>query len=322
MKDNGELDKKPLVVIVDDNQTILDRFSSFLREDHGFEVLTAATQEAAVKCVEGISRPAVVLLDRFMVNEQGKVVLGEDILQILLERARYTIVSILHSDDDSTDAYLQVINKGSEWELRKGCDPRLLVAFIWRAVQLMKRLAEPNNDPLSGALNRRGMLQQVIREMSHVERHRTTTGCMFFDLNRLKLINDTYGHSFGDKVIVSVINTLTDHLRPTDVVCRPGGDEIIAFLFDIQEEDALKSAQSSCKAVAEKIIYLNDEEHSKGHVYASVSVGVSILKPEEVIGAVQDLPNGIRKREALMDILNRVIDIADKRMYVHKNAKK
>ena len=74
--------------------------------------------------------------------------------------------------------------------------------------------------------------------------------------------------------------------------------------------------------IAEKIIYLDDEEHKKGCVYASVSVGVSILKPEVVIDAMKNLPDGRGKRKAFTDILNSVIDIADKRMYEHKHAKK
>lgn len=317
-----DLVDKPLIVIIDDHQVILERFGSFFREEHYFEVVTAATQEEAITCIEEITRPAVIILDRFMRNQQGDLVLGEDILQILLQRAKHPIVSIFHSIDDSTSAQLNALRKGADWYLPKGCDIDLLVAYVWKAVELIHRLTEPNKDPLSGALNRRGMFDRVIREMSHVERLGTTTACMFFDVDKLKSINDIHGHSIGDKVIVSVVNSLLNHLRPTDVVCRWGGDEVIVFLFDLQEEDITKLAQDYCRNIIEKVIFLDDKEHKKGSLSASVSVGVSILKPEQVVAKIKSLAKDSDKTKAFMNLLNSVIEVADKQMYVEKQKNK
>lgn len=317
----NELSNKPLILIIDDQKETLDSFGGFFRDDHGFEVITAQTSEEAVKCIERITRPAVVILDRMFKNNHGDVVLGEDLLKILLQRSRFPIVTIFFSVDNSLSAHLNSIESGGDWYLPKDADERLIIAHVWRAVHLMRRLVEPNKDPLTGALNRRGMFDRAIRELSHAERLSTTTTCMMFDVDKLKPINDTHGHKVGDKVILCVVNALQDRLRPTDIICRWGGDEILVFLFDVKEEGAVTFADDLCSTISSKCVYIDDEDQNKGQVSISASVGMSLLSPVRIRESMKSGIYGVQQTPIFMDLLLKVINEADKNMYKVKKSR-
>lgn len=86
-------------------------------------------------------------------------------------------------------------------------------------------------DELTGLLNRRGFFRHAssnIKYMSRIGSDKIPV-VMFFDLDRLKIINDTYGHKEGDTALVAFSKILKSTLRETDVVARLGGDEFVVF---------------------------------------------------------------------------------------------
>ena len=77
-----------------------------------------------------------------------------------------------------------------------------------------------------------------VEELLHnVEFIKTPTACIMFDLNNLKIVNDTMGHSVGDQLIMNFARLLRDCTPPKDFVGRFGGDEFVAFLYDTSEDD-------------------------------------------------------------------------------------
>jgi diguanylate cyclase (GGDEF)-like protein len=82
-------------------------------------------------------------------------------------------------------------------------------------------------DPLTGILNRRGVEERVGDLMAIARRHGTPVSVTFVDVDGLKSANDSYGHDFGDEVIVAVARALRALLRESDIVGRWGGDEFI-----------------------------------------------------------------------------------------------
>ncbi len=76
-----------------------------------------------------------------------------------------------------------------------------------------------------------------VEELLHnVEFLKVPTACVMFDLNNLKIVNDTMGHSVGDQLIMNFARLLRDCTDPKDFVGRFGGDEFVAFLYDTSEE--------------------------------------------------------------------------------------
>lgn len=90
------------------------------------------------------------------------------------------------------------------------------------------------HDPLTGLLNRRGLEDQLSRELSRVKRGESR-GCtlVLYDLDGFKAINDNYGHPAGDAAICKVGEFFGHTIRATDATARLGGDEFAVVLTNI-----------------------------------------------------------------------------------------
>lgn len=98
-------------------------------------------------------------------------------------------------------------------------------------------------DPLTGLYNRRYMEDALDRYLSMAERTGTATSVIMVDLDHFKRLNDEHGHAKGDAVLREVAGQLMGALRPSDVVCRYGGEELLVILPSCDLEDALLKAE-------------------------------------------------------------------------------
>jgi diguanylate cyclase (GGDEF)-like protein len=103
-------------------------------------------------------------------------------------------------------------------------------------LQEARRLSE--RDPLTGALNRRGLAKVVERETSRLARYGGNLSVILADVDKFKSINDTYGHAAGDEVLKSVALALQGAVRRPDSVARYGGDEFLVVMPQTGPEDA------------------------------------------------------------------------------------
>lgn len=97
---------------------------------------------------------------------------------------------------------------------------------LWRALALV--------DPLTGLYNRRFAERHLKAEMSRARRKRFPLTLVLLDLDNFKQINDRYGHSTGDLILLSFARRLSKAIRETDVAARLGGDEFIVVLTEFE----------------------------------------------------------------------------------------
>lgn len=98
-------------------------------------------------------------------------------------------------------------------------------------------------DPLTGLYNRRYMEDALDRYVSLAERSGTATSVIMIDLDNFKSLNDSHGHAKGDAVLRDVAAQLVGGLRPSDVVCRYGGEELLVILPGCGLDDAMLKAE-------------------------------------------------------------------------------
>ena len=99
-----------------------------------------------------------------------------------------------------------------------------------------------DQDHLLPLLNRRAFVRELTRYIAFSGRYNTPASLIYFDMNHLKRINDTYGHAAGDAALGHFAETLLTHVRDSDCVGRLGGDEFGVLLTHTDQEQALKKA--------------------------------------------------------------------------------
>jgi diguanylate cyclase (GGDEF)-like protein len=138
-----------------------------------------------------------------------------------------------------------------------------------KAEEAIKHLA--NHDALTGLPNRRLFNERINLEISRSDRNDHKIGVMLFDLDQLKKVNDTFGHSVGDLLLQAVAQRLLGLLRKSDTVARMGGDEFLLILPEMsQPEDAIPTAERVLSAISTPFIL---EGH---HISITTSIGISI----------------------------------------------
>ncbi|MDB5714421.1 MAG: hypothetical protein JWO15_1818 [Sphingomonadales bacterium] len=98
-------------------------------------------------------------------------------------------------------------------------------------------------DPLTGLYNRRYMEDVLERYANLSERSGSPLSVVMIDLDHFKRLNDEHGHALGDAVLREVAGTLMGSIRPSDVACRYGGEELMILLPDCSQDDAQAKAE-------------------------------------------------------------------------------
>ncbi|QPN66607.1 GGDEF domain-containing protein [Synechococcus sp. CBW1006] len=123
-------------------------------------------------------------------------------------------------------------------------------------------------DPLTGLPNRRSLGDYLQTALDRLHRHAGQAVVMFCDLNRFKEMNDTYGHTVGDRLLVAITKRLQAALRPDDVLVRFAGDEFVVVLEQC-------GSRQQALAMAHRL---------KKQVGSTLHVDTAVLQPRISIG--------------------------------------
>lgn len=138
-------------------------------------------------------------------------------------------------------------------------------------------------DPLTGVLNRRFGMVRLREEYARSVRRGIPLGVLMFDIDHFKLVNDTYGHVVGDRVLKSISALIRRGIREGDILLRYGGEEFLAILPGASQNDAY--------VIAERVRYIIKEyktEYGEHQIGVTVSVGCDSL-PESSVGSETEL---------------------------------
>jgi diguanylate cyclase (GGDEF)-like protein/putative nucleotidyltransferase with HDIG domain len=123
-------------------------------------------------------------------------------------------------------------------------------AVIYNSTRFEQTQHESHTDPLTGLPNRRSLDRQFAAGLARAKRSGSIISVIVLDLDRLKEINDTYGHDAGDRAIRTVGNALRATVRQSDLCARFAGDEFIVVLWDCSPEHEMRRVKEVQNAVA------------------------------------------------------------------------
>lgn len=106
-------------------------------------------------------------------------------------------------------------------------------------------------DALTGVLSRRALFEALDAEAVRAKRYNIALSCLMIDIDRFKIINDTYGHQFGDKILQRIAQVISGHCRTNDHLGRYGGEEFLIILPETRIDGATRFAERVRSAVAE-----------------------------------------------------------------------
>jgi diguanylate cyclase (GGDEF)-like protein len=172
---------------------------------------------------------------------------------------------------------------------------RRLRTELARALARIEELqASADTDFLLDIPNRRGFERELHRVIAYIKRYRASGALIVLDVDRLKPINDAFGHAAGDQVLKAIVATLARQVRSSDVVGRLGGDEFALLLWNLTETDARAKA-----AALEQAIDRLSFTFRGRIVTAGASAGVAILGPHAEAGrALEEADSAMYVRKA------------------------
>jgi diguanylate cyclase (GGDEF)-like protein len=172
---------------------------------------------------------------------------------------------------------------------------RRLRTQLARALARIDELqSSADTDFLLDIPNRRGFERELNRSIAYIKRYHASGALIVLDVDRLKPINDAFGHAAGDQVLKAIVATVRSQVRASDVVGRLGGDEFAVLLWNLSETDAKAKAASLEEAIDSLSFAFRDRT-----ITAGASAGVAILGPHAEAGrALEEADSAMYVRKA------------------------
>jgi len=134
-----------------------------------------------------------------------------------------------------------------------------LAALAIERATLYQKMAElVITDDLTKLFNTRYLHRTLDTEIYRCDRYKTSLSLIFMDVDHFKIINDTYGHLVGSKLLVEIAQLLLKHLRTADIVARYGGDEYVIVLPQTPPESASRIAERLRKNIEQNVFLKKD----------------------------------------------------------------
>jgi len=168
------------------------------------------------------------------------------------------------------------VNKEHSWDLENVAMLQQFANIISNAIErsrLLKILEDKAiRDELTGVLNRRGFVQIANTELIRANRYHHPIGMILLDMDHLKKINDTFGHTAGDIALSEISKFCMKNIRENDILGRWGGDEFVILLPESDYQATLNVATRLQLSICEREINILGQD-----VQLSISAGVAMV---------------------------------------------
>lgn len=265
------------ILIVDDDATLAQHYQLIL-SGAGMDVRVLAEPEQIIEEVSDFS-PEIILMDMHMPKYTGP-----ELAAILRQHDEWLGIPIVYlSAETDLDTQLKVLQMSTadDFITKPIRDTHLVAAVRVRAARTRQLVDLMTRDGLTGLLSHTHIKEALQNEMDRLNRFMPTAEeylCIaVIDIDHFKKINDTYGHTMGDKVIKSIAQFFRQRLRKTDNMGRYGGEEFLLVLPYCHPDKVHNMIDQMRQAFAQ-IVFM-DQGVS---FHASFSAGVACVSQSSV----------------------------------------
>ena len=142
--------------------------------------------------------------------------------------------------------------------------------------ELLRASNSARHDPLTNALNRKGLDEALVREIANMRRKETSLSVALLDIDNFKKLNDSLGHESGDAALIHLVNVVRQNLRPGDTLARYGGEEFVILMPDTVQDDGIKAMQRFQRELTKNFFLAGS-----AHILITFSAGVAQFAPDE-----------------------------------------
>ncbi len=269
--------KKAHILVVDDNPGDIDILLELLQ---GYDVRTATDGASALESV-AMEKPDLILLDINMPDMDG----FEVCRQLKANEDTQDIPILFLSSRNDVDNIVKGFKLGGADYVTKPYLPQEMIARIQTHLQLSETISALNRlvyvDHLSGIANRRSFFTKAPKLFEDATKRHIPLHLFMIDMDNFKQINDTYGHSIGDKVIQGLTECVQKSVSKVDMFARLGGDEFVLILTGISAHQAHQQL---------KQLMLNVQEASLSTISsAKVTISIGMVSKKEQDNNIEDL---------------------------------
>ncbi|HZS65867.1 MAG TPA: EAL domain-containing protein [Burkholderiales bacterium] len=212
---------------------------------------------------------ALVILDLSLPDSSGL----DTFAKVYAHSPAVPIIVLTGNDDDSL-ALSAVKGGAQDYLVKNRLDRELLLRSMYYSIERKRYQVQlerqANYDALTGLPNR-NLLHDRLRQAVHSQRAPRNIAVVFMDLDHFKFVNDSLGHSVGDKLLKSMGERLRSVLREGDTVGRVGGDEFVLILNDQSNEEVMFRAMQRISAKVAEPLTIDGKE-----LYVTASAGISL----------------------------------------------
>ena len=234
-----------------------------------------------------------LLLQRYQLVQAGNndpyLIYGKDVVSFEMDHEAINTQVLTQIDLDSKQIF------GCTLLLSQSMDIDLANQYLQqqqRLISLMEENVRLNylirKDKLTSLYNKAYIEEQLDVQCGMVRRYHRECSIIFFDIDHFKRINDNFGHSVGDEVLIAISSLISNHIRSTDMFARWGGEEFLLLLPETGIEEA--------KIVANKICSLVEQHHFDIVKKVTISLGVtSVLASDTVLSILNRVDKALYK---------------------------
>ena len=268
------------ILIAEDDLTSRGMLAAVLKKS-GHDVVETVNGAEALDELQKPGAPKLVILDWMMPEMEGLEVVRR---VRAMESPQPPFIVMLTSKGGKADI-VAGLDAGADDYLSKPFDAMELQARMragQRIVELQEAMAhQSTHDPLTGALNRRGILHAVEAELARVRRSPASLSVGMCDIDYFKQVNDTHGHLAGDDVLRGVVRCIQSGLREYDLIGRYGGEEFLVLAPGSTGRTEEGLYHRLCAAVAERPMATRERG-----IAVTVSIGVAAASAGGTVDAV------------------------------------